>query len=281
MVTPGYFATLGNPVLRGRPFTDADRSGAARVAALNQSAARVLFGTRDPIGSTLTISQAQPRDPAWEVVAIVRDVPTQGLGIDVRPQVYLPLSQALTSIRGVTRAVSVAVRTSAEPRALAPSLRGAIWELDRDLAVSNLEPMDTVVAASLAPQRFQTALTSTFAGLALALAAVGLYGLLAHLVGLRRHDLGIRLALGARPGTLLAQVLRQGVTVTCAGIAVGIGGALLAGRAMRSVLYGVSPWDPVSLAATAGVLIATALAASALPARRAARVDPAVTLRGE
>lgn len=281
MVSPEYFATLGTRIVRGRPFTPADRSGSARVAALNQAAVRALLGTADPLGKPLSIVQAQPKEPAFEIVAIVSDVRTGGLGSEPGPQVYLPLSQAVTDVRGVTRAVSVAVRTNVAPATLARALRGAIWELDPKLAVANVETMDTVVSASLGPQRFQATLLGSFAGLALVLATIGLYGLLAHIVGLRRRELGIRLALGARPGQLLALVLRQGLALTALGAALGAVVAAVAGRAVAGLIYGVGRWDPFCLAATAATLMVTAALAGYLPARRAASVDPAVTIREE
>lgn len=281
MVSPSYFDTLGTRVLRGRRFTAGDRTGAARVAALNQTAARALFGDADPLGKTLSIVQAQPREPGFEVVAVVQDARSAGLGSAAPLQVYLPLSLAVTDIRGVTRNVSVALKTAVEPAGLAAPLRRAIWALDPTLAVAKVETMGRVVAASLGPQHFQAALLVSFALLALLLAAIGLYGLLSHVVGLRRRELGIRLALGARPGQLLALVLRQGLVLTGLGVAGGAAAALASGRLIGGLVQGIGGADPVSLAATALVLLATAALASFLPARRAATVNPAATLREE
>ncbi len=281
MVTPAYFETLGNPVLRGRPFTAADRSGAARVAALNETAARALFGEGDPLGKPLSIVQAEPKEPSFEIVGVVRDVPAAGLGTDVQPQVYLPLSQAVTEIRGVTRNVSVALRTTVEPSSLGSALRSAIWALDPNLAVSKVESMGSVVSASLGPQRFQATLLASFAALALVLAAIGLYGLLAHTVGLRRRELGIRLAMGARPAQLHALVLSKGLALTGLGLVVGTVVALGTGRLMEGLVHGIGRFDPASLLATSVVLLATAAVASCVPARRAASVNPTVSLREE
>jgi putative ABC transport system permease protein len=274
MVSGACLRTLGNPVLRGRSFTDRDRPGAPRVAAVNETAARTFFGDRDPLGQPLFILQALPSEPPFEVVAVVRDVPTTGLGSDVRPQVYLPLAQALTDIRGVTRSVSVALRTAIDPASLGAALRSAVWELDDQLAVSNVETMEQVVTASLRPQRFQAVLLVVFSALALVLAAVGLYGLMAHLVGLRRRELGIRLAMGAGPGQLLSLVLGQALGLAGLGVALGILGAVLGARLLEGMVFGISTSDPASLAGTAGVLLVAAAAASAIPARRASRVDP-------
>jgi len=281
MVSSDCLRALGNPVLRGRPFDEQDRPGGARVAAVNETAARHFFGDRDPLGQPLRIRQATPPEQTFEVVAVVRDVPTAGLGTDVRPQVYLPLPQALTEIRGVTRSVSVVLRTAVDPASLGTTLRTAIWELDDQLAISSVETMDQVVASSLSPQRFQAALLVAFSLLALLLAAVGLYGLMAHLVGLRRRELGIRLAMGATPGKLLSSVLGQAMALAGLGVVFGLIGALLGARVMESMVFGVAARDPASLLATAAVLLAAAAAASAIPAWRASRVNPLEVLRGE
>lgn len=281
MVTPDFFATLGNPVVRGRPFTEADRAGAARVVALNEAAAKGLFGGRDPLGQPMSIRQAEPQQPAFEIVGVVRDVPTQGLGTEVRPQVYMPLHQAVSGIRGVTRSVSLALKTDVPPATLAGAVREAVWELDDRLAVSDLETMEDVLSASLRPQRFQSVLLATFAALALVLAAVGLYGLLAHVVGLRRRELAVRLAVGARPTQLHALVLRRGLALTGVGLALGLAGAIATGRLLSGLLYGVGRYDSASLAMTCGALLASAALAAFVPARRAAASNPAVILREE
>jgi len=281
MVTPDFFKTLGNPIVRGREFTPADRPGAQRVAAVNETAARVLFGTREAVGQSLEMVQATPGGTPFEVVAVVRDVPTFGPAAEVRAQVYVPLHQALTEIRGLTRAVSIALRTDVDPMSLAPALRAAVWEADDQLAVSNLESMEQVVSASMQPQRYEASLIGLFAILALVLAAVGLYGLLAHVVGLRRHELGIRLAVGASPGQLWRQVLLRAMVLAGVGVVIGGTVSLLAGKLLSGMVYGLTGADLPSLAVTGTVLILSAATAAAIPARRAAAVDPAVTLRQE
>ena len=223
--------------------------------------------------------QSEPRDAPIEIVAVVRDVPTVGLGTDVRPQVYVPLAQAVTGIRGVTRAVSVVVRTEAAPERFADTLRREVRALDAELPLARVETMERVVAASLRPQRFQSLLLGSFASLALVLAAVGLYGLLAHVAAQRRREFGVRLAVGAAPWQVVALVLRSGLGLTGAGIVIGVAGALAAGRLLRGLVFGVTTSDPATLAVAAAVILAAATVASAVPARRAAAVDPAVTLR--
>jgi putative ABC transport system permease protein len=281
MVSPGLPAALGLGLLRGRAFTAADRPGATRVAAVNETAARAFFGAADPIGQTLRISQAVPAEPPFTVVAVVRDTPTAGVGADVRPQVFLPLAQAVAEIRGVTRSVSVVLRTSVKPASLAGTLRGAVWELDRNLAVSGVETMEGVVAAALRPQRFQALLLAVFAAVAVVLASVGLYGLLAHLVGQTRRDLGVRIAMGASPRRLLGTVLGHGVALAGLGLAAGTVATLAVGPLVAAQLYGVTPHDAASLGATVAVMLAVSLAAAVVPALRAARVDPIDALRAE
>ena len=281
MVTPDYFKALGERVLRGRPFTAADRAGSARVAVLNETAAGALLGGRDPVGTPLTVVQAQPREPAFTVVGVVADVPNGGLGTTVQPQVFLPLAQGVAEIRGATRNVSVALKTAVDPASLGASLRGAVRALDPKLAVANVETMDRVVSATLGSQRFNAVLLGSFAGVALVLAVTGLYGLLAYAVGLRRREFGIRLAMGARPGQLLAMVLRQGVTLAAAGVAAGTVAGAAAGRVIGGLVHGAGGFDAACVLVTAAVLLATAAAASYFPARRAAALSPATTLREE
>lgn len=279
MVSERFAETLGSPVLRGRGFTAADRPGAQRVAALNETAARTLFGDGEAIGRAVTLVQSEPRDAPIEIVAVVRDVPTLGLGTEVRPQVYVPLSQAVAGIRGLTRAVSVAVRTEASPERLTEVLRREVRALDPELPLARLETMERVVAATLRPQRFQTLLLGSFAGLALVLAAVGLYGLIAQVAVQRRREFGIRLAVGASPWRVVTLVLRGGLGLAGLGIAIGAVAALATGRLLRGLLFGVEAGDPTSLAVSALVILAAAALASAVPALRAAAVDPAETLR--
>jgi predicted permease len=279
MVSADYLSTVGNQVVSGRPFSRQDRPGAPRVAALNETAAKALFGEVDPLGAQLSILQAQPPGAEFEVIAVIRDVPTLGVGSDVRPQIYLSLDQAVTGIRGVTRAVSVALKTGQDPGSLAGALRATIWDLDRRLAISNVETMEQVVSATLQPQRFQALLLGLFSALALILAAIGLYGLLAHIVGLRRRELGIRLAMGARPGQLRTLVLSQALGLSAVGVLLGIGGAVAGARLLEGMVYGVELTDATSMLTTVAVILLTAAGAAYVPARRAAAVNPSVILR--
>jgi putative ABC transport system permease protein len=281
MASSRYLETIGNPVIKGRGFTDRDRPGSARVAAVNETAAKAFFGETDPVGEQLMIIQSQPDDVGFEVVALIQDVPTTGIGTDVRPQVYLPLPLAVAEIRGVTRAVSVVLKTTGDPSRLAGSLRSTVWELDDQLAISNVETMEQVVSSSLRPQRFQAVLLGMFSALALVLAAVGLYGLLAHIVALRRRELGVRLAMGANPGRLVKLVVGQAMRLSGLGVALGIVATIGVSRVLEGLLFGVERSDAASLVSTAVVILATTVVAAWLPARRAATIDPAVMLRDE
>ena len=282
MVSPDYFRTLGIPLVAGRGFTAADNAEAPRVAAVNQSLASALFAGREPIGQHVRIEQARPREPTFEVVGLVGDSRTFGLAAEVRPQIYFPLPQIVPQIRGVTRGFTVAAKTEIEPLALASGLRSALWAIDDRLAISDLRTLRSVTAESLARERFLTTLLAVFGGLALVLAAVGIYALLAHAVGLRRRELGIRLALGARPGQLQWMVLAEGLALTGLGVALGLVGAWATARLIRSQVESVvATSDVLSLVSTPLVLIVTALLACSLPARRAGSIDPAATLREE
>lgn len=281
MASASYLEAIGNPVIRGRGFTERDRSGSARVAALNETAAKAFFGESDPVGEQLMILQSVPNDVGFEVVAVVQDVPTVGLGTDVRPQVYLPLPLAVAEIGGVTRAVSVVLKTSVDPSSLAGALRSTIWDIDDQLAISNVQTMEEVVTSSLRPQRFQAVLLGLFSAIALVLAAVGLYGLLAHIVALRRRELGVRLAMGANPGRLVKLVVGHALRLSVAGAALGIAAAIASSRVIEGLLFGIERSDTASLLVTAVVILCTAVIAAFLPARRAASIDPAVMLREE
>ncbi len=282
MVSPDYFSTLGITRLAGRGFSDADGSEAPRVAIVNQALAAALFADRDPLGQHVRIEQARPREPTWEVVGLISDSRTFGLAEEVRPQIYFPLPQIVPQIRGVTRGFTFAVKTEGEPLALAAGLRSAIWSIDDKLAVSDLRTMGSVLSESLARERFLATLLAVFGGLALALAAVGIYALLAHLVALRRRELGIRLALGARPGQLQGMVLTEALVLAGLGAVLGLGGALAGVRLIHSLLAdAIATTDWLSFVSTPLLLIVTALLACSLPARRAATVDPAATLREE
>jgi predicted lysophospholipase L1 biosynthesis ABC-type transport system permease subunit len=210
---------------------------------------------------------------AREIVGVVDDVRFGGLADTTRPVVYVPLAQDVYS------AVTVAVRTAGDPAALTAPVRGALAALDPTVAMARVRTMEAVKAESVAAQRFNALLLGTFAALAALLAAVGLYGLLSYGVTQRARELGVRLALGATRGAVLRIVLERSLRLVAAGAVLGLAGALALTRVLRSLLFETAPTDPLTLAGVTALLLAVALLASYLPARRAARMDPAATLR--
>lgn len=246
---------------------------------MTDSVARSVFPGESPIGQRILIRAARPEEPSFEVVGVVGDVPHFGAAAGVRPQVYLPLTQALTEIGGLTRSVSLMVKTAVGPTSLLGAVRRQIWEIDRDLAVSGQTTLEDAIAGTWARPRFTTLLLGAFGAMATLLAAVGVYGLLAHLVNLRRHELGIRAALGATRRDLTGLVLGRGLRVSSVGLVLGLGAALLASRALERFLYATSSIDLLIFTASPVVLTAVVLLASTAPARRAATADPARTLR--
>ncbi len=281
MVSKNYFSTLGIPLVRGRGFTDADRGDSSRVLILGESLARTVFPDENPIGQRLLVRAARPEEPAFEIVGVVADVQYFGALEGVRPQIYLPLAQGVHQIIGVTRTVTTLLKGSAATEVFAGQLRQRLHELDPDLAIAEVGSLETAYQATLARPRFTTALLGTFGSVALVLAAVGLYGLLAYLVGLRWKELGIRSALGASRGDLSTLLTRQGMGLTAAGLALGLLGTLLAAGLLERFLFQTEPTNLRVFATSAAVMALTTLLASWLPARRAASVDPALVLRAE
>jgi putative ABC transport system permease protein len=270
IVSPGYFAAMGIPLLRGRDFAATDTRQSAPVAIVSRQFADDIFGGVDPVGRALFVW-----DQAWQIIGLVDDVKLGSLEDDARATFYLGALQVEP-----TRAVFV-VHTTGTSAALAPVLRRAVRQIDPDVPVTDMASMDAVVTGALAGTRFRTLLLGSFAAVALLLAALGLYGVLAYFVGQRTHELGIRMALGAGRGQLLASVLSRGLALAGAGVALGLVGALLAGRLLRGLLFGVGTNDGTTLLVTCLVLAGVALAASFLPAWRATRVDPVSCLRSE
>ncbi len=267
-VTPGYFRTIGAPLVRGRDITAADRSDAAPVALINEAAARRWFPGEDPIGRRVTVGP-----DVREIVGVVGDVLQRSPGEAAAPQLFIPYAQQ------TTRSVRIVVRAAGDPLALAPTIRAEVRALDPDLPVTDFTPLEQLVSASVARPRFYTALLALFAAVALALAATGIFGVMSYSVAQRRREIGIRIALSARAPDVLRMIVGRAMALAAAGLALGIIAALALGRALRSQLFGVGLLDPLTLGAVVLVLGASAAAASYLPARRAAALDPARTLR--
>jgi predicted permease len=274
LITPGYFATMGIELLRGRDFNESDRSGSEKVAIVNSTLARQYFGGSNPLDKILELGDAAHPD-RWRIVGEVADVRAFGPEQPAHADLYRPLSQLSFPL------LAFVVRTTGEPSALLKSAESAIWEVDKDQPVFDAMPMQVLAAQSVTLRRTSTILLASFAALALMVAAVGLYGLIAYSVAQRTHEIGIRMALGARRGDVLRLVVRHGMGLVLVGEIVGLGTALILTRLVSGLLYRVSPADPRPLAAAVGVLTLIALVASYIPARRAAKVDPIVSLRYE
>jgi putative ABC transport system permease protein len=271
-VTPGYFRTVGLSLVRGRLFRESDATASAPVVLINEAAARRFFPGRDPLGAKIRFWGA-----SREIVGVVGDERFHGLANAAPIAAYAPLAQA-PSVNG---AHVLLVRTSGAPAALLPPVRRAFREQDASLAVFGAEPLERTRAHSLAERRFVMILLGLFAAVALVLAGIGVHGVLAYGVAQRTREFGVRMALGARPGQVLTSVLGEGVVLTGIGLCLGICGALAMTRFLTAYLFGIAPADPVTFVAVAAFLAAVALAASAIPARRATRVDPTVALRVE
>jgi putative ABC transport system permease protein len=274
-VTPDYVQTMGIPVKRGRPFTAQDNKGSPNVVLINETFARIGWGGEDPIGKKV---QFGGRDRPWRtVVGIVGDVHHTGLDQERAPQLYIPESQGHFADAGM----DLAVRTRGDPAALAAAVQAAIRSVDPTQPILNVSTMEQVISGTAQQRRFTFILFQVFAGLALLLAAAGIYGVLAGNVTERTREIGIRSALGASRSELLGLVLRQGMTLAAAGVVVGGAASLLLARFLERLLYGVRPQDPVTFAAVVIVLLAVAVMASWGPAWRATRVSPLEAIRGE
>jgi putative ABC transport system permease protein len=280
-VTPGYFETMGMRVLRGRPITDRDIAGSPPVVVVNQTLVNRYFPGQDPIGKRLEIAFDDP--PNWrEIVGVVADVHSAGLDQDTPVQAYTAYFQNPDLIAvSLPAPFTVLARTTGNPAALGSAMKAAILNVDRAQPVFAVQPMTDIVSQNVAQRRFSLVLLAFFAVSALFLAALGLYGVMSYVVTQRTSEIGIRMALGARPAQVLLLVERQGMLLVLAGLTIGIAGGLLLMRLMTSLLFRVSPSDPFALLAGAVTLIAVSVVACYLPARRAARVDPLIALRYE
>ena len=278
VATPGYFATMGIPVGRGRGFEAADDGHAPQVVLLSEAAVRRYFPGEDPLGKVLKIGMGRgegKRRAGGEVVGIVGDVKELGLADEYPPEVYVAYAQYPTG------SMDVVVRTAVSPRSLARSVESVVAGLDPQLPVARLATLDEVVARSISEPRFYVVLLGAFAGTALLLAALGIFGVMSFAVVQRSREIGIRVALGADPREVLRMVLGQALVLAGIGVAAGLLGALALSRAIAGLLFDLSPTDPATLASMAAALALVAVVASYLPARRAMRVDPMVVLRSE
>jgi putative ABC transport system permease protein len=277
-VTPGYFGALGVPLVRGRGFTADDDRDAERVAVIGAAMAARFWPSADPVGRRVRLGG--PDGPAVTIVGVVGDVRQRDLTGNLltpgsEPDVYFPFAQSTTSD------LEIAVRGAGDPASLAPMLRREVAALDAGLPLFRVQPLATALRQQTATGRFASLVLGLFSGVALLLAAVGIYGVLSFLVGLSRREIAIRMALGATSSRVMAATIGRGVALAAAGLVVGIALAALTTDVLSAQLFGVEPTDPLTFAGVSLVLLLVAVAAAWVPASRATRVDPQMTLRSE
>ena len=281
IATAGYLEAIGERVVRGRSISDDDKSGTMLVALINEEMARRYWAGRDPIGSRFQIGGGAADRPFITVVGIVADVRHNGITEGIKEKFYVPHTQWHKSIGNPIRAMTLVVKAEGDPRPLTGPVRQVIRELDASLPVAAIRTMDEVVSATLSAPRFTGVLLGVFAALALALSAIGIYGVLSYVVSRRTREIGIRVAIGAGRGHVLRLVLGSGVGLALVGIAVGLAVAASLSRLMSTLLHDVQPGDPATYAVVAALLTSVAIVASLIPAWRATRVDPVRALKAE
>jgi putative ABC transport system permease protein len=275
-VSPDYFRVIQTPLVEGRFFTEDDEDGKLPVVIIDEATARRYWPDHDPVGRRLRLRLRLGRNPVspWStVVGVVKNIKHDGLDVDGVPHVYVPLNQF------VGRSLSLVLRTALPARTLEPQIRAAIQSVDPELPVFNVTSMEAVLDASLASRRFSATLVAGFAGGALLLASIGIYGFLAYMVGQRSREIGLRMALGAERDDILKLFVRKGVVLAGVGIVAGMVVSASTASLMASLLYGVRPHDPAVFLIVPLLLFAVAVLASYLPARRATKVDPMIVLR--
>jgi putative ABC transport system permease protein len=280
MVTPGYFKTFGVRLVKGRFFNEDDNAGSLHVAVVNEQLVRHYMPGKNPIGQTLNVEQLVPGvtklGPAqpWVIVGVYHDV--RGGNFErQREEILVPFDQSPWTF------ISVGVRTARDPEAMTKTIAAAVHSVDPNVALSEVRTLDQIRDEDLSGERFSLVLYASFAVIALALAAVGIYGVMSFAVGQREHEIGIRMALGASRDRVVRMVLREGAVLACIGMVLGLVGAYFVGRAMQSTLYNVGSIDPTAFCAVGAILFVAAMIASYFPARRAAAVEPMRALRTE
>jgi len=286
-VTPHYFNAFRIPLLRGRVFDERDTGKAEHVVIINQAMAKKYWPKEDPLGQRITIGKGLGdafEEPVRQIAGIVGDVRETGLGDASQPVMYVPEAQVtdqLTRLANSVIPLSWAIRTASDPAALITPIQHEFLAVDGQLPVSKIRTMDQVISESTARQNFNMLLLTIFAVLALTLAAIGIYGLMAYTVEQRMQEIGIRLALGAGARQMLAMIIRQGMILAGIGLVIGLGAAYGLTRLLATLLFGVKTTDPITYVAVAVVLTSVALLASYIPARRATKIDPLIALRYE
>ncbi|HEY6332135.1 MAG TPA: FtsX-like permease family protein [Blastocatellia bacterium] len=272
MVSPGYFSTMGIPLMRGRDFNGQDTQDSPQVVIINQSLVRAYFNDSDPLGKRINLTMDKP-DVLRTVVGVIADFKYEGLEVPTTPEAYIPHTQQPWGFMGL------AVRTSTNANTIIGPVENSIWGLERNAALSRVKTMKEILSAQTAWSRFYLILLGVFALVALALATVGIYGVMSYTVLQSTREIGIRMALGAQSRNTLGRVLGRGMLLVGAGLVAGIAGAFAITRVMKALLFGVEATDPMTFIVVSLVLAAAALLSCYLPARRAARVDPIVALR--
>jgi putative ABC transport system permease protein len=281
MVTPEYFRTFGIRMITGRTFTEQDAAGGVPVAVVNETFVKKYLSKVDPLTQRVVVEQLIPGVTKlgppieWQIVGVYHDVHNGGVRREGFPEIDVPFWQSPWPQAGL------AVRTFGDPAGMTRSITAVVHTVDPELPLDQVKTMDQLVHESLASDRFSTVLFASFAGLALLLAAIGIYGVMSFAVAQRTHEIGLRIALGAGPRQVLRLVIGEGMLLALIGLGVGLAGAYLVGHVMKTVLYQVNAIDPAAISAVTGVLLLSALLACYIPARRATQVDPMVALRDE
>jgi len=282
LISPDYFRVMKMAVRQGRPFDQNDTAGSEPVVIVNEAFARRNFAGIQPVGQQLCIGCEGFGDPAMRnIVGVVNDTKQRSLEENPPATVFIPVTQAPEGVKGILRQSSFVLRTTSDPLLLSTAIQSETRQLDPALPVRYLRSMDELVSRSIAPQRFNLSLLTLFSGLGLLLAAVGIYGVMAYSVSQRTHEIGLRMALGAQKRDVLKLVVKQGMTLSLLGVVIGLVASFALTRLMKTLLFGVSATDPITLAGVALLLTLVALLACYLPARRAAKGDQVVALRYE
>jgi putative ABC transport system permease protein len=272
-ISPNYFRTMGIQLSDGRDFTEGDGAQTQPVVIINETLAKRHFPDEDPIGKLLKITYGKP--VPRQIVGVIKDVKHKGLESESQEELYVPFAQNPWAF------VTVVARTSSDPILMAPALRSEVWALDRDLPIDSIKTVEQMVSDSVSRPRFYAWLLGLFATLALILAAVGIYGVIAYSVTQRTHEIGVRMALGAQQRDVITLVVKQGLALSLAGVVIGLAASFGLTKLMSNLLFGVTGTDPITFVAVSLLLVGIALIASYIPARRAAKVDPTVALRYE
>jgi len=280
VITPSFFDTMGVRIVKGRNFNQDDRAGGQRVMIVSARLAAVAFPGQDPIGKRIGCCEAGPNG-FKTIIGVAGDIRSRGPAVAPRPEFYLPIAQVPDVAWSWNRTMYVLVRTTGNPSALVQALNTAVSQVDRDLPLFDVKTMDERLARSLATSRFNTLLLTLLGAIGLALAATGIYGVIAYFVSQRTQEIGVRMALGASAASVVRLVLGQALRPVAIGAVLGVAAALGGSRVLSSQLFGVSPTDPLTIAAVLATLIGVAVVASTVPARRAAAIDPTRALQSE